>query len=391
MQRRTPDAARLGVFWFGVQAVWAALLGVSMQARSAQIAPGWELGAYALLASSGAIAAGFTQIGAGFASDRLRTRAPFYAAGTLVASAAIFWFYTAASYAQLFAAVLFVQIGMNLAVGPYQAVIPDFVTDERAGAASSWMAGLQSAGNAAGAIAASLVANARAVAALLIAGLLITCAVTATYTQGLKPPALQPQDRLPANRAYVDLFLSRTLMYVGFYTLLGYVFFFMQEVLGKPAARSQTGYLLLIVTAAGAAGAALCARAADRWDRRALVSIGGGIFAASIALLVTRQTWPGMALAAALAGGGWGIFLTADWALGCRFVPRAHAATALGVWNLALLLAQVAAPTLATLAIGCLPGLQNNFAGRIAFVLSCVEVLGGVAWIWRLPGLPLPL
>jgi hypothetical protein len=57
----------------------------------------------------------------------------------------------------------------------------------------------------------------------------------------------------------------------------------------------------------------------------------------------------------------------------------------MGIWNLALLIPQIAAPFLATAVLSSLHLLQQSSAPRIAFVLAAIEVLGGVAWIWRLP------
>ena len=77
--------------------------------------------------------------------------------------------------------------------------------------------------------------------------------------------------------------------------------------------------------------------------------------------------------------------LTADWALGCAFLPRNALATAMGVWNLALLIPQILAPALVTAVLGALQALNNPNAPRIAFVMACVEVVAGLAWLRRLP------
>src|SRR5581483_4877888 len=104
MRRAEANAALLGAFWFGIQMVWGALLGISLQARSLQLAPGWALSAYPVLAVSGACVAAVTQIAAGILSDRLRARGSrrieFYAAGAIGAAAAILWFYLAHSFAE---------------------------------------------------------------------------------------------------------------------------------------------------------------------------------------------------------------------------------------------------------------------------------------------------
>jgi hypothetical protein len=90
-------------------------------------------------------------------------------------------------------------------------------------------------------------------------------------------------------------------------------------------------------------------------------------------------------LSAIVAGVAWGVFLSGDWALGCRFLPRFALATAMGIWNLALLLPQIIAPAAATALLASLHALNTPAAPRIAFVLAALETSVGIAWIWRLP------
>ena len=81
-----------------------------------------------------------------------------------------------------------------------------------------------------------------------------------------------------------------------------------------------------------------------------------------------------------------GVFLTADWALGCQFLPRFALATAMGIWNLALLVPQIIAPAIATAVLSAMHALNSPNAASIAFVTASIEVAIGIAWIWRLPG-----
>lgn len=134
MRSIAPKPFLLGLFWFGIQVVWGALLGVSLQTRASQLGGTQALAAYGALAAAGAIVAAVTQIVVGIISDRRRThgskRLEFHGTGAVLASAALIWFYAAPSFAQLIAAVVALQIAMNVAIGPYQAVIPDFITEE---------------------------------------------------------------------------------------------------------------------------------------------------------------------------------------------------------------------------------------------------------------------
>jgi MFS family permease len=387
MRSTTPKPFILGLFWFGIQVVWGALLGVSLQARASQLGGAQAIAAYGALAAAGAAVAAVTQIVVGTISDRRRAhgskRIEFHAMGAILAGAALIWFYTAPTFAQLIAAVVAVQIAMNVAIGPYQAVIPDFIAEEGMDAASSWMAGLQSMGNAAGALIASQVGDPR-IAAIAIAGCLLgSWVVTALHVRllTLLPVA---QQRLKISRAFIDLFISRALVFLGFYTLLGYLFFYVREALGGNTQRT-TGVLILVTTASAAIGALVAARFATRMDRRLVATIGGTAFIGALFAFLFAHGITGIAVSALAAGIAWGTFITADWALGCYFLPRQALATAMGIWNLAVLIPQIVSPIVATAVLSALHALQSNTAPRIAFLLAACEVAVGVAWIWRLP------
>lgn len=384
--RRNPNAALLAVFWFGIQMVWGALLGISLQARTLQLAPGWTLSAYPVLAAGGAGVAAATQIAAGIVSDRLRRRGSrrieFYVAGALSGAGAIVWFYLAPNFAQLLAALLVLQFALNLAIGPYQAAIPDFIEGAGLGGASAWLAALQNLGNVAGAVAASFVRAAWETGALIAAALLLTCGITSAHIASLQ---LRPQKevRLRLTRAFGDLFVSRALMYLGFYTLLGYLYFYVAR-LTHADVKTRAGELFIAFLLAGAAGAFPAGRARTI-DRRIIAAAGGCIFIAALVAFLFATQAAQLGFAAIAAGFGWGIFLTADWALGCTYLPRGALATAMGIWNFALLIPQIVAPLAVTGVLAALHALNDPNAPRIAFVVAGLEVALGVAWLWRLP------
>lgn len=389
MPKRRPSLALLAVFWLGIQAVWGALLGISLQARSYHLAGAHAVETYGMLAASGAAVAAVVQIAAGAASDARRnrggSRVPFYIVGSALAACGILWFYLAPNVAQLIASYALVQTGMNIAMGAYQAILPDVVAPERRGAASAWMAGLQSGGNALGAVAAS-VAGEHILAVLLVAVLAATCAATSLQVAKLDRVAVSIEAApLVARRTLVDLFASRFALYVGFYTLLGYVYFYVRDSLhaGNDATLA-TGRLLFAFTLAGVAGAAAAARPSDRADKRVVAAVGGGGFAVSLCVLCLTSSWGATMGATIAAGVAWGVFLVADWALGCRMMPPTAAARSMAVWNLAVVVPQVAAPALATAVLGW-ASLPVATAPRLALLLGITEAVVGIVWLMRLP------
>ena len=281
-----------------------------------------------------------------------------------------------------------IQASLNVAIGPYQAIIPDFVERVRIGAASSWMAALQGAGNAIGALAASFITSARGLASALGALLLLTCAVTSWHARQLPlRDTVAPSGKLKVTRPFVDLFVSRALIYVGFYTLLGYLLFYVQNVLGAATldvARRETGILIVTFTVVGAAGAALAARPSDRGDKRLVATAGAAAFIVALAVFIESHALVWTGVATVVAGLGWGVFLVADWAIACRVLPTGAMAAAMGVWNLAIVLPQIVAPALTTTVLQRFSLATGPEAPRVAFGLALTETLVGIAWLWRL-------
>ena len=396
MRARTPKPANplaLALFWLGVQSVWGALLGISLQARTIELSAANPVIAYGRLATMGAAVAAVVQVLVGFWSDARRRdgsrRVEFYAFGAVGGAVALVFFYDARTFAALTIAFVALQAALNVAIGPYQAIIPDFIERKRIGAASSWMAALQGAGNAVGALAASFIANARALGATLSGLLLATCAVTSLHARGLSLNAESAPSETPwrVTRPFVDLFVSRALIYVGFYTLLGYLLFYVEAVLGTSAlgdAKRETGILIVVFTIVSAVGAALAARPSDRLDKRLVATAGAAAFILALALFIASHAFAGVVAATLLAGVGWGFFLVADWAIACRVLPAGAMAAAMGIWNLAVVLPQIAAPALTTAVLQQLHLTAGGAASRVAFSLALIETLVGIAWLWRL-------
>lgn len=385
-------ASRLTLLWFGIQLAWGAILGVSLQARCIALDAHNPLGTYALVSACGAFAAALTQVIAGPFSDALRRRGDkrlrFYTVGAALGAIGVVGFYLASSVSALLLAFVIVQIAFNVVIGPYQAVLPDFVEPERIGVASGWMAAMQSAGNAAGAVLATLLGNTLWLG-VAIAGTGLACAaVSVTYARTLPLQAISRDQSLIRNRALLDLFISRAFVYLGFYTLLGYLLFYIANALPPHFGLSATqgsGICILLFTLVGAVGAAIAARPADRLDERLVVAVGGLIVSLAVAILAVSHSLTVIPIAIAIAGIGWGIFLCADWAYACRVLPSGALATSMAIWNIAVVGPQMIAPLLATALLVRLDALNSINGPRDAFLLASAEILIGALWIWRLP------
>lgn len=386
------SAARVSALWFGVQLIWGAVLGISLQARCLQLAGHSSLAVFGLVSASGAGAAAITQLVLGPISDSMRRhgrdRIPFYAGGAVLGAGAVLAFYASANVSELLWSFVGLQIALNVIIGPYQAIIPDLIRPQRFGVASAWLAAMGSAGNACGAILATLLGGTQRLGLALAAGLLASASVTLAHSRRVAMQPLGLAARFRVNRTLVDLFISRAFVYLGFYTVLGYLYFFVASILphGFPMDPTRTtGLCVLLFTVLGALGAFVAARPSDRSDERLLVSIGGGVVALSQAVLALVHDPAALAPAIGLAGIGWGIFLCADWAFACRLLPPAALATTMAVWNLAVVGPQMLAPLVATVTLSRLGSLHSAMGPRYALLLGGAEMLIGTLWIWRLP------
>jgi MFS family permease len=395
--RNEPRPARITALWFGVQLIWGAVLGISLQARCLSLGGDSSLAVFGLISASGAGAAAITQLVVGPLSDAMRRRgqgrALFYAIGALLGTVAILAFYASSNVPALLWSFVALQISLNVIIGPYQAIIPDLIPRQRFGVASAWLAAMGSAGNACGAILATLLGTTQmfGLGLALATGLVVSAWITLSHSRSVPMQPLEAVAPFTVSRTLVDLFVSRAFVYLGFYTVLGYLYFFVASILPRGFGMDATrvsGLCVLLFTVVGALGALAAARPTDRSDERVVVSLGGGVVAASVAVLALVHGPAALAPAIALAGAGWGVFLCADWAFACRLLPPGALATTMAVWNLAVVGPQMLAPLVATLTLSRLGTLQSALGPRDALFLAGAEMLIGALWIWRLPRVP---
>jgi MFS family permease len=188
--------------------------------------------------------------------------------------------------------------------------------------------------------------------------------------------------RVDANMRTV--LISRALINVGFYTLFGFLFFFVRESLGVPDPRTTTGILFLAFTIAGVLGAALAGKPADRMDKRVVVTVACAAIAIAVGAFAAAPTFAVALVCAIGSGAAWGAFFTADWAIAYAVLPRAALASAMGVWNLAAALPQVIAPAITAPVVTTFDARSAGLGPRVALVCVIVEFVIGTAWLWRL-------
>ncbi len=395
MQTSTRSQARpaqIAALWFGIQLIWGAVLGISLQARCTQLVAGSPLATFGVITTIGAFTAAVAQLVVGPLSDRVRraggNRNAFYVAGTLLGVPAAIVFYLVPNIGALAGAFVALQLALNIVIGPYQAIVPDTMPPSRYGVASGWLAAFAGAGNATGAVLAVAFGATPVLGGVLALGLLVSAAVTLVHLRQIALRPLPPPAALKVTRTLIDLFISRAFVYLGFYTMLDYLYFFIASVLPQHYwldATRASGLSILLFTVLSALGAALAARPADRIDERLVVSAGGSCIVLALAVLGIGRALPGLPPAIAIAGIGWGIFLCADWAFACRLLPPSAMATTMAIWNLAIVGPQMLAPLTASLLLARMGVLASANGSHYAMLLAGAEMLTGTIWIWRLP------
>jgi MFS family permease len=396
------NAALLGVFWFGVQVVWGAILSIALQARSIDLAHENGLRYFAFLSAGGAAVAAVVQITIGLLADARRGvvghRLEFYVLGTVCAVPAILWFFLAPEYWQLAAAFLLLQLCMNIAVGPYQAVIPDYVEPARTGTASSWLSVYQFIGLTTGVILAGFVKDFRILGLALAVVLAVTLLPTLLHARALTSFGVSKQP-LNITSNVITLIISRAFVNMGSLTLLNFLFFYVEQSLRSADPRRDTGILFLSYMVSGIAGAILSAKPTNSADKRVVVTVATTITSLGLILFAAAHPLDACArdailsciyydyfiVAAIIAGASWGAFITADWALAVAILPEDAMASAMGIWNLAFAVPAILS-TLITLPLLIAANARTPGLGpRYAFLLVVIEFAVGTIWLWRLP------
>lgn len=333
--------------------------------------------AMAVIGGVGALASTFIQLVVGPWSDATQhargRRFPFLLWGIILNTFAILLFVEAAYFWQLLIAFILIQLFLNAATGPLQALIPDFIPPQKQGAAASWMGFWSLIGQTLGLILAGLLLSngiinhlfklslsqtAETHLAILIIGAI--CAITLLITLLLNLAAIPAADahafpQASSTRWWKDickwplrehpnferLFYSRLVINMGVYAAILFLRYYVQEVLHPPDVAIETMRLALASTAGGVFGVFLAGKWADRFNKRRIVYIACAFasLAAIAFCLTSSSTW---AIFIALVFGiGFGGFVAVDWAFATTLVPPEQEARFMAIFHIAFTLPQV--------------------------------------------------
>jgi MFS family permease len=336
----------------------------------------------------GALAAVIANPLAGALSDRTTgrfgRRHPWTLGGGLIGAAGLVLLSTQQTVLGVALCWVGVQVCFNAMLAALTAAVPDRVPVAQRGFVSGWIGMPQVLGVVLGTV--LVTAIVQGVRAGYLAVALAVIVLTLAFPLSTRDEPLVPQDRPRLDlrsfwvspRQHPDFawaFGTRFLVQLG--NALGtlYLLYFLTDAVRLPDPSTGLLVLILIYTAGLMATTVVAGRLSDRSGRRkSFVIVSGFVMALAAVMLAVSPTWPVAMAAAAVLGGGYGIYLAVDAALITQVLPTATGrAKDLGIINIANSAPQVLAPALAAPIVAALGGYPVLYG-----VTAVVTVLGGV-------------
>lgn len=363
----------------------------------------------------------------GYLSDRCLSRfgrrRPFIALGAGITALALLFLGSADRLWMYFAGYLALQISDDVATGPYAALVPDLVPEERRGYASGILSQLQLLAQIAAAVVAFTLSKNVLLLFALIAGVNILCAALVLITvrepraalgaradgrarlagDAEKAPGLAAKLARGArnwaepwqSRDFRWVWFTRFLNALGFYIILSYLPNYLKDsvrvfrlpglTLTEPF--QATILMSLILSLFGAVSAVFGGKLADAWGRKRVIYVAGWIM---FATLVPFSLFPVYALIVFLApffGIGYGAYLSATWALAADVLPsREEAAKDMGIWQMSVAAPQVVAGFFVSLLIHYGNRQAAGMGYSLAFLFASFSFLAGSVMVKRIKG-----
>ena len=396
----------LSFYWLPTNLFWTVMLQAFLPGRVAEFAGDAQKGTYLLyIAALGAVATTVIQLIIGPISDasanRMGRRHPFILWGTALAAAGIIGFALSQNFAALMVSFFAIQLFLNVATGPYQALMPDSVPHNQHGLASAYMGASLLLGQLLGVATLAAVAFLHVPVAAVLIGVTIMLLVGAVITVARVPDAPAPPDRQKSpgealssltrlgfrkHRDFFGLLYSRFFINLSYSTVTAYLLYYLQDSIGpKEKGSINLVLVILVATIAGLVGTLLVGRFTDRVSKKRLVYISCTILAFGAAIFAFIHSMLLVLVIAFVFGAGWGAFSAVDWALAVNLLPEPGegAARYMAVWHFCLTMPQVLAPLFGPVA-DYLNAHYGTGAGWRAAMLSTVLYLAiGTALLHR--------
>ncbi|HEX9337872.1 MAG TPA: MFS transporter [Pseudonocardiaceae bacterium] len=389
---------RVGVRFIGAVSLamlglWAgffAPLQVLLPEQVAAIDPAGKVADLAVVTATGAAIALVANPVAGALSDRTRARwgrrRPWVLGGALLGAVALVLLGGQTTVAGLTVCWCLAQLGLNTQLAALIATVPDHVPTGQRGLVSGLVGLAQPLGVAVGVALVSRVVTSTVIAYDVVAAALLVTALAYVALVRESPLRHGPswshwmRGFWVSPRRHPDFawaWLSRLLVNLSQALGIGYLIYFLQDVVRLPRDQAAQGVSLLVVVYTGALllTVVVAGWLSDRLGRRRVfVTAAAVAIAVGTGLIAAWPTWPAAVIAAVVQGLGFGVYVSVDVALITQVLPTtADRAKDLGVLNIANTLPQLVGPAIAATLITQAGGYRGLFAGA-----AVLTVVGGV-------------
>jgi len=376
--------------------LWGAIPGLLLATQVQQVDEANKVGNLAVVTTIGAFAAMLAQPIAGQVSDRTRSRfgrrAPWMVAGVLIGGLALVGMGLANTIAQIAIAWVIVQVAYNFTQGPLSAILPDRVPRAARGTFSA-LAGLGAMlGALGGQIVGSMLLSNIPAAYVVLAGtaiVVIVLFVVFNPDHSSTELAREPFSVVEFLKTFwvspvqhpdfFWAFTGRLLLYTGYFAVVGYQLFILQDFIGLGDAAGSVIPIFGLASLAGIVVSTLVSGPlSDKLGRRKIfVFLSSVVTGVAFLVPLAMPTFEGWLIFSVVSGLGFGMFGAVDTALMSEVLPSAKSfAKDLGVVNIAATLPQTLAPAVAGAIVLAFGGYAALFP--IAILLS---VLGAFA-VW---------
>src|SRR5713101_4035783 len=318
----------------------------------------------------GVLAAVITNPIAGALSDRttsrLGRRRPWFIVGLMLSAVTLALMANATSFVALVVWWAIFHVAANAILAGLSAVVPDQVPVRQRGTVSALVSLSLPLGAVIGALLVTRVATSTPMSYYIFIGLLLM--VMALFILVLRDKPLPKQ---AAPRFHLAPFLAgfwvnpvkspdfgwawltRFLVYLSYFTALGYLLYFLQDAVHYQKAAQGVTTFQIILTGTLLIASVTSGMLSDRLQRRKVFVMGASlVIALSFLILAFFHTWLAVELAAAVLGIGFGAYLGVDIALITQLLPSANArGKDLGVINIANALPQIVGVTTAAFVV----------------------------------------
>jgi MFS family permease len=336
---------------------------------------------------------------------------PFLPTGPLWGFTVAFWLYVGG--------YLLANAANNFASAPYSALMPDVVPVEQRGIASGWIGFMTILGTGVGILVSGLLVNHQAapevfrsqiatvytlIGVLLVIGTLISVlgihepVITAQakpfrwpeFWRSLLEPFKSPD--------FFWVFFTRLLVTMGIFTINNYLQLYMGDVVKVFSAfgvtlattpESAVTYMLVLLLLFAVVSSIVGGQLSDKYGRKLLVFISGGIMALVAILLIVTHQYTAALVIGAIFGIGYGAYTSVDWALATDVLPNMDdAAKDMGLWHMALTIPQFLATPVAGRLLDTFQGVgrttgRPNLGYTVIFSLAVVYFVLGTLFVRR--------